>query len=61
MTDTITVGNNPSGVAVTGTGPTAGDVNVTNADGTVSVINPAGSVIDTLLVGNGPTGVAVAP
>ena len=45
--NTIAVGNNPSGVAVSSTGPSAGLVFVTNnTAGTVSVINPAGILRD---------------
>ena len=61
--DTITVGNDPVGVAVSPTGPDAGDIYVTNAAGdTVSVIDPdTNTVIDTITVGRDPAGVAVVP
>jgi YVTN family beta-propeller protein len=60
---TITVGSGPAGVAVSPTGPEAGDVFVTNDQGgTVSVINPANNtVIANLTVGAGPFGAAVSP
>ena len=58
---TIAVGTNPSGVAVSSTGPTAGVVYVTNnTAGTVSVINPLGIVVNTITVGTGPQGVAIS-
>jgi len=50
-------------VAVSPTGPEAGDVFVANSNGlpgTVSVINPTtDTVIATITVGNEPSGVAV--
>jgi YVTN family beta-propeller protein len=50
-------------VAVSPTGPEAGDVFVTNvSSGTVSVINPTtDTVIATIGVGGAPFGVAVSP
>src|SRR5665647_2969765 len=58
VTDTITVGRNPHGVAVDGSAHT---VYVTNAnDGTVSVIDTgSGTVTDTITVGAYLGGVAV--
>ena len=60
---TITVGTGPVGVAVSPTGPAAGDIYVTNAGSdSVSVINPATEqVIATIDVGHFPFGVAVSP
>jgi YVTN family beta-propeller protein len=63
---TITVGNMPFGVAVSPSGPAAGDVFVANqgngVNGSVSVINPAGTAVTTTIsVGNAPVGVAVNP
>jgi len=56
---TIPVGSAPQGVAVSPTGPEAGDVFVANSSGfpgTVSVINPANNNV---IVGNEPAAVAV--
>jgi YVTN family beta-propeller protein len=60
---TITVGEEPVAVAVSPTGPDAGDIYVSNYDsGTVSVINPGtNTVIDTINVGLHPSGIAVSP
>jgi YVTN family beta-propeller protein len=62
VTTTIAVGSEPFGVAVSPTGPHAGDVFVTNdGSNSVSVINPAtDTVIGTIGVGS-PEGVAVSP
>src|ERR1700731_621419 len=53
----------PFGVAVSPTGPEAGDVYVVNAgSNTVSLIDPAtNTVIATIPVGTSPDGVAVSP
>jgi len=50
-------------MAVSPTGPDAGDIYVTNENsGSVSVINPStDTVIDTITVGSTPDGVAVSP
>ena len=51
-------------MAVSPTGPEAGDIYVTNSarrHGAVLVIDPTNTVIDTIAVGNGPVGVAVSP
>ena len=64
VVDTITVGNDPYAVAVSPTGPEAGDIYVTNAgDGTLSIIDPSdNTVIDTINLGNGVDyAVAVSP
>jgi YVTN family beta-propeller protein len=63
LVDTINVGLNPDGVAVSPTGPEAGDIYVSNeTSGTVSVINPStNTVVDTINVGLNPIGVAVSP
>ena len=62
VVDTIAVGPNPQGVAVSTTGATAGYVYVANGDaGTVSVINPAGVVVNTIDLGAFAYGVAVSP
>jgi YVTN family beta-propeller protein len=60
VTNTIQVGNNPTGVAVT---PNSAFLYVTNnADNTVSVIpNPSFSPITTVQVGSGPYSVAITP
>jgi YVTN family beta-propeller protein len=62
VTATVNVVNEPLGVAVSPTGPDAGDVYVTNQGiGTVSVINPAtNTVAATIPVGSLPDGVAVS-
>jgi YVTN family beta-propeller protein len=62
VTATIPV-SNPGGVAVSPTGPEAGDIYVTNiGPGTVSVINPAtNTVVATLPAGTEPSLVAVSP
>jgi YVTN family beta-propeller protein len=56
VTATINVGGNPIGVAVSPTGPEAGDIYVANgASDTVSVINPAtNAVTSTINVGTEP-------
>ena len=56
VTATIPVGTEPHGVAVSPTGPYAGDIYVTNyGGGTVSVINPAtNTVTATIPVGTNP-------
>jgi YVTN family beta-propeller protein len=66
VTATIPAGADPYGVAVSPTGPEAGDLYVTNTishgNGTVSVINPAtNTVTATIPVGAFPSGVAVSP
>lgn len=60
VTATITVGNNPFGVAVT---PNGDFVYVTNSDsGTVSVVDTATNLVTaTIMVGANPRGVAVTP
>jgi YVTN family beta-propeller protein len=62
-----TAGSGPLAVAVSPAGANAGDVYVANYyDGTISVINPAGNVINVIPAGSGPNGsgpvsLAVAP
>jgi len=57
---TVTVGNNPWGVAITPDGTMAYVTNLN--DNTVSVINTAtNTVVATVLVGGAPAGVAVTP
>ena len=61
---TIDVGANPSGVAISPTGASAGDGYVTNVSSkSVSVIGPSNTVIATITAGVGfsPHGVAVSP
>ena len=60
VTATIPVGTYPSEVAVSPTGPYAGDIYVTNyGSDTVSVINPAtNTVVATIPLGFAPTGAA---
>jgi YVTN family beta-propeller protein len=57
---TITVEGGPGGVAVSPTGPDAGDTN--SSSNTVSVINPAtNTVVAAIPVGTTPFAVAVSP
>nr|WP_253805622.1 YncE family protein [Mycobacterium tuberculosis] len=61
VTGSITIGNGPSGVAVS---PVTGLVFVTNFDSnTVSVIDPTTNTVtgSPITVGTAPTGVAVNP
>jgi len=61
VTATIGVGGAPQGVAVSPTGPEAGDVYVANYNSdTVSVIDPTDNTVTTTIdVGKVPYGVAV--
>jgi YVTN family beta-propeller protein len=63
VVDTITVGSLPVGVAVSPTGPEAGDIYVANeGSGNVSVIDPTtNTVVDTITVGTNPFALAVSP
>jgi len=55
------VGTDPQGMAVSATGPEAGDVYVANAgSNTVSVINPTTDTVTSYTVGSDPMGVAVS-
>lgn len=59
MSNTITVGIDPTGVAYN---PINSNIYVTNEqDNSVSVIAPNGDINDTIAVGNGPNGIVYNP
>ncbi len=58
----IPTGSSAVGVAVSPTGPNAGDAYVANyGSDTVSVLDPSGAVVQTITVGSGPSAVAISP